>query len=407
MSRSKLTTKENLIPFMLITALFFLWGMAHGMLDVLNKHFQIILEISKAKSGLIQFAMYMAYFSMALPAGYFMRRFGYKKGIILGLLLFSAGALLIAATTSFESFWLFLIFLFMLGCGLATLETAANPYTTKLGPSESGERRINFSQSFNGLAWTIGPLIGIFIYNNSTSAQGEKLGSLMLPYMVIGFVVLAVAIVFMLSKVPEIIEDADDPLSETISQKPLSKDRHFVLGVLAQFSYVAAQTGVFSYLINYITDESQPVHFDVANGPYFLSIGFALFMIGRMSGSYLMSFFKPARMLALYSLLCCLLLPVVSANMGWISIIALYGIFFFMSIMFPTIFALSIRDLGPKTKKASSFLVMSIVGGAVFPMLMGYIADVSHSISIGFLAPIPFFVYILYYALEGHKVKTA
>jgi MFS transporter, FHS family, L-fucose permease len=406
MSRNKLTTKENLVPFMLITALFFLWGMAHGMLDVLNKHFQIILEISKAKSGLIQFAMYMAYFSMALPAGYFMRRFGYKKGIILGLLLFSAGALLIAVTTSFESFWLFLIFLFMLGCGLATLETAANPYTTKLGPSESGERRINFSQSFNGLAWTVGPLIGIFIYNNSTNAQGEKLSSLMLPYMVIGFVVLAVAVVFMLSKVPEIIEDADDPLSVTISQKPLSKDRHFVLGVIAQFSYVAAQTGVFSYLINYVTDESQPVHFDVANGPYFLSIGFALFMIGRMSGSYLMSFFKPARMLALYSLLCCLLLPVVSANMGWISIIALYGIFFFMSIMFPTIFALSIRDLGPKTKKASSFLVMSIVGGAVFPMLMGYIADVSHSISIGFLAPIPLFIYILYYAFAGHKVKT-
>jgi MFS transporter, FHS family, L-fucose permease len=405
MSRSKLTTKENLVPFILITALFFLWGMAHGMLDVLNKHFQMILEISKAKSGLIQFAMYMAYFSMALPAGYFMRRFGYKKGIILGLSLFSAGALLIAATTGFESFWLFLIFLFVLGCGLATLETAANPYTTKLGPSETGERRINFSQSFNGLAWTVGPLIGLFIYGNNNEIAGQKLSSLTLPYMIIGFVVFAVAIVFMLSKVPEIKEDADDPLSETVSQKPLINDRHFVLGVIAQFSYVAAQTGVFSYLINYVTDESQPIHFSVANGPYFLSIGFALFMIGRMSGSYLMSFYKPSRMLGLYALMCCFLLPVVCANTGWISIIALYGIFFFMSIMFPTIFALSIKDLGPKTKKASSFLVMSIVGGAVFPPLMGYIADVSHSMSIGFLAPIPFFVYILFYAIEGHKVR--
>jgi FHS family L-fucose permease-like MFS transporter len=406
MSRNKLTTKENLVPYMLITALFFLWGMAHGMLDVLNKHFQVILEISKAKSGMIQFAMYIAYFSMALPAGYFMRRFGYKKGIILGLSLFAVGSLLIAATTGFESFWLFLIFLFVLGCGLATLETAANPYTTKLGPSESGERRINFSQSFNGMAWTIGPLIGIFIYGNSTDVAGQKLSSLTLPYMIIGFIVLAVAIVFMVSKVPEIQEDADDPLSETVSQKSLIKDRHLVLGVIAQFSYVAAQTGVFSYLINYITDESQPVHFDVSYGPYFLSIGFALFMVGRMSGSFLMSYFKPARMLGLYALMCCLLLPVVSANLGWASIIALYSIFFFMSIMFPTIFALAIKDLGPKTKKASSFLVMSIVGGAIFPMLMGYIADVSHSISIGFLAPIPFFIYILYYALEGHKVKT-
>lgn len=406
MSNHKLTTKENLLPFILITALFFLWGMAHGMLDVLNKHFQTILDISKAKSGMIQFAMYMAYFLMALPAGYFMRRFGYKKGIILGLLLFAVGSLLIAATTGFESFWLFLIFLFVLGCGLATLETAANPYTTKLGPSESSERRINFSQSFNGLAWTVGPLIGLFIYGNNSDVVGQKLSSMTLPYMVIGFVVLAVAIVFMLSKVPEIQEDADDPISETVAQKPLIKDRHLVLGVIAQFSYCAAQTGVFSYLINYVTDENQPVHFDVAYGPYFLSIGFALFMVGRMSGSFLMSYFKPSRMLGLYSLMCCLLLPVVTANLGWTSIIALYGIFFFMSIMFPTIFALAIKDLGPKTKKASSFIIMSIVGGAVFPPLMGYIADATHSISIGFLAPIPFFAYILYYALEGHKVKS-
>ncbi len=276
MSKHKLTTKENLLPFILITALFFLWGMAHGMLDVLNKHFQTILDISKAKSGMIQFAMYIAYFLMALPAGYFMRRFGYKKGIILGLSLFAVGSLLIAATTGFESFWLFLIFLFVLGCGLATLETAANPYTTKLGPSESSERRINFSQSFNGLAWTVGPLIGLFIYGNSSDVAGQKLSSLTLPYMIIGFVVFAVAVVFMLSKVPEIQEDADDPISETVAQKPLIKDRHLVLGVIAQFAYCAAQTGVFSYLINYVTDESQPVHFDVANGPYFLSIGFWL-----------------------------------------------------------------------------------------------------------------------------------
>lgn len=403
MAHQKLTTKENLIPFILITALFFLWGMAHGMLDVLNKHFQTILEISKAKSGMIQFSMYTAYFLMALPAGYFMRRFGYRKGIILGLILFSVGALLIAATTQFESFWLFLIFLFVLGCGLATLETAANPYTTRLGPSETGERRINFSQSFNGLAWTIGPLIGIYIYNSSAAKQGEKLNSLMLPYFIIGLVVLVVAIIFLVTKLPEIEEEnvAEDSVH---GGKSLFKERHLVLGVIAQFCYVAAQTGVFSYLINYVTDVEQKVHFDVNNGPYFLSIGFALFMVGRMSGSYLMKFFKPTRILALYALICCLLLPVVTANLGWVSIIALYCIFFFMSIMFPTIFALSIKDLGPKTKKASSYLIMSIVGGAVFPMLMGLIADVTNSIAIGFLVPIPLFLYILYYAVTGHKV---
>jgi len=403
MAHQKLTTKENLLPFILITALFFLWGMAHGMLDVLNKHFQTILEISKAKSGLIQFSMYTAYFLMALPAGYFMRRFGYRKGIILGLVLFSIGALLIAATTGFESFWLFLTFLFVLGCGLATLETAANPYTTRLGPPETGERRINFSQSFNGLAWTVGPLIGIYIYNSSASAKGEKLSSLMLPYFVIGLVVLVVAIIFLVTKLPEIEEEkvADESAA---GGRSLFKERHLLLGIIAQFCYVAAQTGVFSYLINFVTDVNQKVHFDVNNGPYFLSIGFALFMIGRMSGSFLMKYYKPTRLLAIYALLCCLLLPVVTANLGWVSIIALYGIFFFMSIMFPTIFALSIKDLGPKTKKASSFLIMSIVGGAIFPMLMGLIADVTNSIAVGFLAPIPLFVYIFYYAVSGHKV---
>jgi FHS family L-fucose permease-like MFS transporter len=175
--------------------------------------------------------------------------------------------------------------------------------------------------------------------------------------------------------------------------------------VIAQFCYVAAQTGVFSYLINFVTDANQNPHFDVAYGPYFLSIGFALFMIGRMSGSFLMRVFEPTKLLALYALMCCLLLPVVSIGAGWISLIALYGVFFFMSIMFPTIFALGIKDLGPKTKKASSFIVMSIVGGAVFPPIMGLIAD-KFNMSVGFFAPIPFFAFILYYGLNGYKVKT-
>jgi FHS family L-fucose permease-like MFS transporter len=400
---TKLTTKEFLVPFILITSLFFLWGMAHGMLDVLNKHFQEILQISKAKSGLIQFSVYMAYFSMALPAGYFMRRFGYKKGILLGLSLFAGGALLIAGTTSLGSFWMFLICLFILGCGLATLETAANPYTTKLGPNDSAERRINMSQSFNGLAWTVGPLIGIYIY---ISGGGEnQLSSLMLPYLLIGFVVVLVALVFVFTKLPEITEDADVIEAEVVSHKPLIKDRHLVLGVIAQFSYCAAQTGVFSYLINFLTDTSQKIHFEATYGPIFLSIGFALFMIGRMSGSYMMRFIKPTKILTIYSLMCVLLLPVVSLSLGWASIIALYLIFFFMSIMFPTIFALAIKELGSKTKKASSYIVMAIVGGAVFPPLMGWIADM-YSMSIGFLAPIPFFAYILFYAIEGHKIKA-
>jgi MFS transporter, FHS family, L-fucose permease len=403
---AKLVSPGFLIPFILISSLFFLWGVAHGMLDTLNKHFQEMLNMSKAQSGMIQFSVYTAYFGMALPAGYFMKRFGYKRGIIFGLSLFSAGAFLIAATTSFESFWIFLICLFIMGCGLATLETAANPYTTKLGPKESAERRINFSQSFNGLAWVIGPLVGLFIYGNNSNIEGEKLSSMILPYCVIGGVVLIVAIFFLLTKLPEIKEEenSSDNAGNEFINRPLIKQRHFVLGVIAQFSYVAAQTGVFSYLINFVTDVNQHPHFDVAKGPYFLSIGFALFMIGRMSGSIMMRYMKPTKILSIYALICALLLPLVSLNLGWTSLIALYGVFFFMSIMFPTIFALGIKELGPKTKKASSFLVMSIVGGAIFPPVMGLLAD-KFNMSVGFFAPIPFFLFILWYAVKGSVIK--
>lgn len=410
MAKQKLTTKEYLVPFILISSLFFLWGIAHGMLDTLNKHFQDMLQLSKAQSGMIQFSVYLAYFSMALPAGFFMKSYGYKKGIILGLSLFASGALLIAGTTSLESFWIFLICLFIMGCGLATLETAANPYTTKLGPKETSERRINFSQSFNGLAWVIGPFIGLYIYQGQDAGTGQKLSSMTLPYIVIALAVIAVIFFFIRTPLPEITEE-EDTIDKTdrsnnpaFLEKPLIKQKHFVLGVVAQFSYVAAQTGIFSYLINFVTDEKQTPHFDKMNGPVFLSIGFALFMIGRMSGSYFMRFFRPSRLLTIYALMCCLLLPLVSAGLGWVSLICLYGVFFFMSIMFPTIFALGIKDLGPKTKKAASFIVMSIVGGAVFPPVMGWIADNS-GMAAGFFAPIPFFIFILYYGIAGYKVK--
>lgn len=409
--KHKLTTREFLVPFILITFLFFLWGLAHGMVDTLDKHFQQILHLKKSESSLIQFALYGAYFGMAIPAGIFMRRFGYKKGIILGLSLFSTGALLIAGTTTFESFWIFLTCLFILGCGLATLETAANPYTTKLGPKDSAARRINFSQSFNGLAWVIGPLIGLYIYGNQSNVAGEKLASLILPMAIIGLVVLAVAMVFLKLPLPEITEEEAGHVVVELDKEesefldiPLKKKPHFVMGVAAQFCYVAAQTGIFSYLINFVTDETQYPRFNVENGPYFLSIGFALFMIGRMSGSFMMGYLKPSRILALYSGLCILLLPIVSLNFGWVSLISLYAIFFFMSIMFPTIFALGIRDLGPQTKKASSFLVMAIVGGALFPPLMGFISD-HYTMSAGFFTPIPLFGFILYYALKGHEVR--
>ncbi len=408
-------------PFVAITSLFFLWGIAHGMLDTLDKNFQEMLHLKKWQSSFIQFSLYGAYFAMAIPAGLFMKKHGYKKGIIFGLILFASGALLAAATAPLEHFVLFLICLLIVGCGLATLETAANPYTTKLGPPETAERRINFAQSFNGLAWVLGPLIALYIYGNQSHVEGEKMISIILPFAIIGLVVLAVAFVFMRLHLPEITEedenaahggvvseenlqitDVKDP--RYISKKPLWKNRHFKLGFVAQACYVAAQTGVFSYLINFVTDHDMHPRFDVKYAPYFLSLGFLLFMIGRISGSAMMKYFRPTRMLALYTLMCCLLLPVVAVEFGWMSLIALYGVFFFMSLMFPTIFALAIKSLGSLTKQGASFLVMSVAGGAVFPPLMGAVAD-TYGMRMGFLVPIPLFAFILYYAMNGYQVR--
>ncbi len=411
-------------PFAAISALFFLWGIAHGMLDTLDKNFQMMLHLQKWQSSFIQFSLYGAYFGMAIPAGMFIKKYGYKKGIIFGLCLFASGALIAAGTATLQSFILFLICLLIIGAGLATLETAANPYTTKLGPPQTAERRINFSQSFNGLAWMIGPLIALYIYGNQSHEEGKKMISIILPFALIGLIVLAIAFVFMRIKLPEITEadenaahgavitqtsetgivtSVDDPAY--ISPKPLWKNRHFTLGFAAQACYVAAQTGVFSYLINFVTDHDMHPRFDVKYAPYFLSLGFLLFMIGRFSGSALMKYFKPAKMLALYTLAVCILLPIVSFEFGWPSLIALYGVFFFMSIMFPTIFAMAIRSLGHNTKEAASFLVMAVAGGAVFPPLMGAVAD-AYGMSAGFLVPIPLFIFILYYAVKGHRVTA-
>lgn len=411
-------------PFVAITILFFLWGIAHGMLDTLDKNFQLMLHLEKWQSSFIQFSLYGAYFGMAIPAGLFMKKHGYKKGIIFGLILFASGALIAAGTAPLQSFILFLICLLIIGAGLATLETAANPYTTKLGPPETAERRINFSQSFNGLAWVIGPLIALYIYGNENHTEGKKMISIILPFAIIGLVVLAVALVFTRLRLPEITEEDENmahgaivPASEPgdiitdvtdpgyISKKPLWQNKHFKLGIAAQACYVAAQTGVFSFLINFVTDHDMHPHFEVKDAPYFLSFGFLLFMIGRISGSALMKYFKPTRMLALYSLIVCLLLPVVSLEFGWTSLVALYGVFFFMSLMFPTIFALAIKSLGNHTKEGASFLVMAVAGGAIFPPLMGAVAD-AYGMSLGFLVPIPLFAFILYYAVKGHKIEA-
>jgi MFS transporter, FHS family, L-fucose permease len=393
-----------LIPFILITSLFFLWGFAISMLDVLNKHFQEVLKLSKAESAWVQVCTFGAYFVMALPAGYFMKKFGYKQGILAGLLLYAGGAFLVYPAGEAQSWTFFLVALFILACGLAFLETAANPYATVLGKPETSEQRLNLAQSFNGLGVITGPLVGgLLVFATKESSVESGFDSVQLPYMIVGGVVSLVAILFLMTPMPEIEEaNAADEKSETSAVKPLFENKHFVLGVLAQFLNVGAQGCTWGFFINYavellaMTDQS---------ASFLLSVSMTIFMIGRFAGTFFMRFVKPSQLLGFYGVAIALLLFIVSFNLlGQYSIYALMVFFFFQSITFPTIFALGIKDMGKYTKNASSYIIMGIVGGAVFPPLMGYIADET-STAFSFILPALMFLYIAWYGWKGSQIR--
>ena len=388
--------KSYLVPFILITSLFLLWGFAHGLLDVLNKHFQGVFTMTKAESGLVQFSTYIAYFLMALPAGMFMKRFGYKKGIILGLCLFAVGAFAFIPAAYLHSASPFLIALFVIACGLCILETAANPYSTILGPEESGAQRLNLSQSFNGLGWILGPLVGgMLIFGG---AEDDPF-TLTKPYILVGSVVLLVAILFFFTKLPEVQEETDKeekmiaPVSGTAS---MWRHPQFIRAIIAQFCYCAAQTGIFSFFINYVTEVDTSMT-NIEASRILAFGGMALFMIGRLSGSFTMRWMSPARLLTWFALADAVCMALVVVSVGTVSLYALY-LSFFMSIMFPTIFALGLEGMGSYTKKASSYIVMGVAGGAFAPMLMGYIG--ADNMAVGFVIPLLSFLYILYFALR-------
>ncbi|MEI7898146.1 MAG: sugar MFS transporter, partial [bacterium] len=361
-----------------------------------------LLHVTRAESGLVQFSVYGGYFLAALPAGYFMNRFGYKKGIILGLLLYAIGAFLFYPAALSQTFWPFLAALLILAFGLAFLETAANPYVSVLGPKESAGQRLNFSQSFNGLGWIFGPLTGGLIIFGLQSSGENLFTSISWPYLGVGVVVLLVAFLFYATPLPE-IQDEIIPGGEPSTYRNLLKHRHFILAVVAQFFYVAAQTGINSFFINYATETISGI--SNAKAAIILSFGgMGLFWAGRLSGSFLMKFYAPQKLLSVYAGICIFLMLLVMGGFGWASLTALFSTYFFMSVMFPTIFVLGLKSLGPLTKKASSFLVMAIVGGALCPMIMGYIADHS-GIQTGFSIPLLCFAIVLYYGLHGHKIR--
>lgn len=398
-----MSKNKYLLPIIMITSLFFLWGFAYGLLDVLNKHFQETLNVTKSRSTLLQAAYFGAYFLIALPAGYLMNRYGYKTGIILGLLLYAFGAFLFYPAAEAASFNLFLLALFILASGLTCLETAANPYVTVLGSPETAAHRLNVSQCFNGVGSFMGPIIASFLFfGDNQSNNPESLESVKMVYVIIGFVVLVVAGIFVKTTLPEIKED--DLLKEgTRVDKPLLQQSHFTFGVITQFFYIAAQVGVAALFINYCTENG--VGISNARAATLLSIALILFTAGRFVGTVAMRFIAAPKLLAAYAFINILLCVLVVFNQAWVSVYALLATFFFMSIMFPTIFALSIKNLGHNTKKASSFLIMSIVGGALVPYFMGLLAD-HYATSIAYVIPMACFVVVFVYGLRGYRVKN-
>lgn len=384
--------KNYLWPFVLVTSLFFLWGLAHSILDVLNKHFQETMEgVGKTESALVQAVMYGGYFVMALPAGQIIKRYGYRAGVITGLLLYGIGALLFIPGGQLLSFPFFLFSLFVIGCGLTCLETSANPYVTVLGNAEGAARRINLSQSFNGLGWIVGPLIG----GHFAFAVGADKGSIAIPYAIIGVVVLCVALVFAQVKLPEVQADGVAQTESAHATDSLWQHRNFVYGLIALFLYVAAQTGINSFFINYVTE-----HASVSNVNASLLLGFGgmgLFMVGRMGGSWLMLRVRAERVLLYCAVGATLAMAVLLSGAGVAGVAAFMLCYLCESIMFPTIFALALKGVGQHTKRASSFLIMSIVGGAIAPVLMGLIADHA-SMAMAFVVPLCCFVVIAAYA---------
>ena len=391
-----LVKKEYLLPFVLVTSLFFMWGFARAILDVLNKHFQEAMGISLAHSAMIQVMFYLGYFIMAIPAGLFIARNGYRKGVVFGLLLFGIGSLLFIPGEHFMSFNFFLFSLFVIACGLVFLETAANPYMTELGDRETAASRLNLAQSFNGLGCACAPLlVGMMLFSEGQEAN------LSFPYMMMGIVVLVVALVFSRVQLPEIAHQEDAVQAETAgSKKGVWSNKLFVFGISALFCYEIAEISINSFFINYVVDDGWMNALDAAK---LLSVaGLGLFMCGRFIGSWIMRFVRAEKFLLICAIGTVLFTALVVMNLGMVSFVSLILIYLFEAIMFPTIFAISLRGLGNYTKRASSYLMMTPIGGAVGPLLMGFVADQT-TMSISFMVPLISFAVVLLYA--GRVVK--
>ena len=389
--QASLTERRFLLPFVLITTLFFLWGFARAILDVLNKHFQNELHISIAQSALIQVTTYLGYFIMAIPAGLFINRFGYRRGVVFGLSLFALGAFLFVPGAQIGTFEVFLAALFTIGCGLTFLETAANPYVTELGTPQTGTSRLNLSQSFNGLGSIFATFsVGLFLFRNDSEG-----GNVAIPYVVLGIVVLAIALVFSRVQLPEIQTTNDENTGGSglkniaaLFQRPM-----FVLGLAALLAYEVAEISINSYFINFVTGQGW---MSDKTASMVLTAALAFFMIGRFGGSWVMRRVRAQLVLLVCVIGCVCSMCLVLLNLGTLSLVGLLANYFFEAIMFPTIFSLALTGLGQLTKSASSILMMTPVGGCGF-LLMGMIADGGNPV-LPFVLPLAGFLVVLAYA---------
>ena len=403
MKKATLTNRQYFVPFVLITSLFFLWGFARAILDLLNKHFQNALDISITQSSLIQVTTYLGYFITAIPAGWFINRHGYRLGVVMGLLLFGFGALLFIPLSALHSFYTFLIALFIIGCGLVFLETSANPYVTELGARETATSRLNFSQSFNGLGSLFATfIVGQFLFGGSV---GE--GEIVVPYTILGILVLLIALVFSRVQLPEIKHAAssDDEMKGTRIMKLFRYHPMFVFGLFALLAYEVSEISINSYFINFMTGEG---YMTDRTASVILTIALGFFMVGRFVGSWLMQYVRAEKLLLLCAAGSVGSMVVVLLGLGKISMVALIANYLFEAIMFPTIFSLALNGFGNLKKSAASLLMMTPIGGCGF-LLMGIIADASNLIA-PFVIPLFGYFVVLLFASEllrkAHEVAS-
>jgi FHS family L-fucose permease-like MFS transporter len=436
MASTSTTRNPYFFPFALVCSLFFLWGLANSLNGSLIRHFQFALDLKRWQAGIVDSAFYFGYFVMAIPAGIFMRKFGYKKGILAGLLLYSFGALLFYPAADVRVYAFFLFALFTIASGLAFLETAANLYVTVLGDKKDAEWRINFAQSFNGISIILGPVIGsLFIFSKREytkellmsmtpdqiqAARIEEAHTVQGPYLALAAIVMAVAVLFWRSKMPEV--GREEELSET---NPVSiwslpgKYRHLLFGILAQFANVGAQATLWGYFVDFKLDFAKTEHLGIVKALYQVtdtmtpeqvagfhaSFALVLFMLGRFLGTYLMSKMEPRKVLAWYCVAAVALVALAYLLGGLAGMVCIMFTYFCQSIMFPTIFALSTKGLPPaESKMASSLVIMGIVGGAVLPPIAGLLSGMG-GMKMALMVPLACFSYVVYFVLKGADIK--